>query len=195
MLFRSNQNRIVISQGFIGKDERGRITTLGRGGSDYSAALFGYGLEASEIQIWTDVSGVLTSDPRKVSQAKSIKEMSANEIRELSFFGAKVLHPDTIKPAVEAGIPIRVLNTFKPEDEGTIIADTTIEASEFHSISVKANCKALRINLHTSSESLDQLVDILSVLNKNKLKVLLSSSSESTFTVFLDTRSEERRVG
>ncbi|HOK14615.1 MAG TPA: aspartate kinase, partial [Candidatus Kapabacteria bacterium] len=102
----------IIAQGFIGSDLEGRTTTLGRGGSDFSASIYGLALGASEIQIWTDVSGVKSADPRIVEQAITIDEMTIDDIRELSFYGAKVLHPDTIKPAIEAGIPIKVLNTF-----------------------------------------------------------------------------------
>jgi aspartate kinase len=113
--------QIIITQGFIGSDEQGNTTTLGRGGSDFSAALFGAALSAREIQIWTDVSGIASADPRKVPDARWIETMSFAEARELAYYGAKVLHPETILPAIEQGITVKVLNTFAPEDKGTAI--------------------------------------------------------------------------
>ena len=113
--------KIVISQGFTGSTEEGVTTTLGRGGSDYSAAILGAYLNAAEIEIWTDVDGVMTADPRVVPEAHTISELSYEEAAELSYFGAKVLHSKTVRPAVEKNIPIRILNTFNPESLGTLI--------------------------------------------------------------------------
>jgi aspartate kinase len=113
---------VVVTQGYIGATEDGLTTTLGRGGSDYSAALFGAALGAEEVQIWTDVEGVLTSDPRIVPDALPIPELSFAEAAELAAFGAKVLHPATIQPAVEARIPVTVRHTQKPEGRFTTIS-------------------------------------------------------------------------
>ena len=113
--------KIPVTQGFIGSTEDGRTTTLGRGGSDYSAAILGALLNAEEVEIWTDVDGVMTADPRIVSEAHTISELSYAEAAELAYFGAKVLHPKTITPAVEKGIPLRILNTFSPKKSGTLI--------------------------------------------------------------------------
>ncbi len=110
---------VPVITGYIGRDAAGNVTTLGRGGSDFSAAIFGAALDASEIQIWTDVDGVMTADPRKVKSARQLEVMSFAEAAELAFFGAKVLHPATMVPAVKKSIPIRVLNTFRPEAPGT----------------------------------------------------------------------------
>jgi len=107
--------------GFIGATVEGTTTTLGRGGSDYSAALLGSCLESPEIWIWTDVDGVQTADPRVVSDARTLPEISYGEAAELSYFGAKVLHPKTILPAVEKSIPLRILNTFNPDHPGTLV--------------------------------------------------------------------------
>jgi aspartate kinase len=112
----------VVTQGYIGATEDGRTTTLGRGGSDYSAALFGAALGAEEVQIWTDVEGVLTCDPRIVPDALPISDLSFAEAAELAAFGAKVLHPATIQPAVEARIPVTVRHTQKPEGRFTTIS-------------------------------------------------------------------------
>ncbi|MBP1772388.1 MAG: aspartate kinase [Holophagaceae bacterium] len=114
--------RVVVTQGYIGATEDGLTTTLGRGGSDYSAALFGAALGAEEVQIWTDVEGVLTCDPRIVPDALPIPELSFAEAAELAAFGAKVLHPATIQPAVEARIPVTVRHTQKPEGRFTTIS-------------------------------------------------------------------------
>ena len=112
---------VVISQGFIGSNANGVTTTIGRGGSDYSAAIIGALLNAEDIQIWTDVDGILTSDPSVVKDAKKIKVMSFNEAAELAYFGARVLHPETILPAVKKNIPVWVLNSKNPNSSGTAI--------------------------------------------------------------------------
>ncbi len=121
---------IVITQGFIGATEEGMTTTIGRGGSDYSAAIFGAALEVEEIQIWTDVDGVLTADPSILPEARRIKVMTFNEAAELAYFGAKVLHPSTILPAIRKNIPVRVLNSKRPQGEGTRIINANAAASK-----------------------------------------------------------------
>lgn len=110
---------VAVTTGFIGATPEGVPTTLGRGGSDYSAALLGAALPASEVWIWTDVDGVMTADPRLVSAARTIPELSYREVAELAYYGAKVLHPKTIRPVIEAGIGLRVCNTFNPSNPGT----------------------------------------------------------------------------
>lgn len=113
--------KVPVVTGFIGATKGGIQTTLGRGGSDYSATILGRALEADEVWIWTDVNGVMTADPRVVPEAHPIAELSYAEISELSFFGAKVLHSQAIRPARRVGIPVRILNTFEPEHPGTLI--------------------------------------------------------------------------
>jgi aspartate kinase len=115
--------RIPVFQGFIGRTRSGITTTIGRGGSDYSAAIVGAALDAEDIQIWTDVDGIMTTDPRMVKEARRIKAISFDEAAELAYFGAKVLHPATIIPAVRKKIPVHVLNSYKPDQEGTLITD------------------------------------------------------------------------
>ncbi|MEI2688217.1 MAG: aspartate kinase [Anaerolineae bacterium] len=112
---------VPVITGFVGATAEGISTTLGRGGSDYSAAILGAALEADEVQIWSDVDGIMTADPRIVPDARTIPEMSYIEAAELAFYGAKVLHPKTILPAVERGIALRVLNTFAPDHPGTLV--------------------------------------------------------------------------
>ena len=110
---------IPITTGFIGATPEGAITTLGRGGSDYSAAIIGAVLPADEVWIWTDVDGIMTTDPRIVKEARTLPEVTYNEVAELAYYGAKVLHPKTIRPVVEAGIGLRICNTFNPSHPGT----------------------------------------------------------------------------
>jgi len=106
---------------FIGSTEAGELTTLGRGGSDYSATILGAALDAEEVIIWTDVDGVLTADPRLINEARTIPSISYREAAELAFFGAKVLHPKTLKPVVDSAIPVWIRNSFTPEKRGTKI--------------------------------------------------------------------------
>jgi aspartokinase/homoserine dehydrogenase 1 len=116
---------IAVITGFVGSDREGLPTTLGRNGSDYSASIFGALLDASEVHIWTDVDGVMSGDPRRVPEAKIIDEMSYSEAMELAYFGAKVIHPQTMAPAVGRGIPIWIRNTFNPTHPGTKISAST----------------------------------------------------------------------
>ena len=116
---------VPVITGFVGSTVDGVTTTLGRGGSDYSAAVLAAALGAAECRIYTDVSGVMSADPRIVPEARPLPAISYAEAAELSYFGAKVIHPRTVLPAVEAGIPVRILNTFAPDDPGTTITATT----------------------------------------------------------------------
>lgn len=117
-----HENKIIVVTGFISSTEKNESTTLGRGGSDYTASLFGAALQADAIEIWTDVDGLMTADPRKVKRAFSVEYASYEEAMELSHFGAKVIYPPTIQPALKSGIPILIKNTFKPEHPGTEIS-------------------------------------------------------------------------
>lgn len=116
-----NAGVVPVVTGFIGATEMGVTTTLGRGGSDYSAALLGQALAAKEVWIWTDVDGVMTADPRLVAGARTVPILTYREVAELAYYGARVLHPKTIRPCVESAIPLRIKNTFNPEHPGTVI--------------------------------------------------------------------------
>lgn len=118
------EDAIPIVSGFVGATSEGTLTTLGRGGSDYSATILGAALDAEEVIIWTDVDGVLTADPRLVPAARTLPEISYNEAAELAYFGAKVLHPKTLRPVAEANIPVWIRNSFAPEKPGTKITVT-----------------------------------------------------------------------
>ena len=118
------EGAVPVVTGFTGATPAGILTTLGRGGSDYSATILGAALNASEVIIWTDVDGVLTADPRLVPEARTLREISYNEAAELAYFGAKVLHPKTLRPVAEAGIPVWIRNSFEPQQYGTKITAT-----------------------------------------------------------------------
>ena len=155
-------NTVVVTQGFVGATSTGIPTTLGRGGSDYSAALLGRCLNAREIQIWTDVSGVYTCDPRIVSSAIPLPSISFQDVRTLALYGAKVLHPETVAPAVVAGIPVRVLNTFAPEAAGTIISDNDDPCRPITAVSMIRPCRCI----HTDFAGISALRSV-PVLHQN----------------------------
>jgi aspartate kinase len=182
-----DKNKIIITQGFIGSDGNGVTTTLGRGGSDYSAAVFGSVLGAEEIQIWTDVSGILTADPRLVQNAKTIPQMGFEAVRELSFFGAKVLHPDTIKPAIESRIPVRVLNTYKPNEPGTIIFNKAADDSpKLLSVHLKKNC--LQVSVALPHDKNPQLVmqEILKKSAESDVPIVSVSYFDANAQILID---------
>jgi aspartate kinase len=141
------EHDVVVTQGFVGSTLDGITTTIGRGGSDHTGALLGAALGAREIQIWTDVSGILTADPRLVPTARVVPEVTFSEARELAYFGAKVIHPDTILPAVARDIPVVIKNSMRPDDAGTrILPDGSQVAPGIHSITVKRGMTILRLS-------------------------------------------------
>jgi aspartate kinase len=140
------REKVVVMGGFIGSTEDGVTTTLGRGGSDYTAAIVGAGIGAKEIQIWTDVDGMLTADPRILAGGYRVETCSFAEAAELAYFGAKVLHPATVLPAIEKNIPVRILNSRRPEVEGTlIVAEAPASSAPIRSIACKTNITLVNI--------------------------------------------------
>ena len=124
------QGRVPVVTGFIGATPEGVVTTLGRGGSDYSAGILGAALPADDVWIWTDVDGVMSADPRVVPEARTISELTYREIAELAYYGAKVLHPKTVRPVIETGIGLRICNTFNPAHPGTrLVSERTADKS------------------------------------------------------------------
>lgn len=136
---------VLITQGFIGSTVDGVTTTIGRGGSDFSAAVMGVAIDASQIQIWTDVAGILTCDPRIAPKAFTIPSVTFEDATALAFFGAKVLHPETIWPAVQKGIPVKVLSSKEPDLEGTTILQSVEEPSELTGLAIKRGMTLVRI--------------------------------------------------
>ncbi|MBI5464301.1 MAG: aspartate kinase, partial [Ignavibacteriales bacterium] len=179
---------IVVTQGFIGATQKGTTTTLGRGGSDYSAAIIGSVLEAEEIQIWTDVDGVLTADPRIAPAAQKLKIISFREASELAYFGAKVLHPSTILPAVKKNIPVVVLNSKRPTSTGTlIVASPPKSRVAVKSIASKTGITVVNIQSTRMLMAYGFLQSIFAVFGKYKTAVDLVSTSEVAVSLTIDT--------
>lgn len=187
--FRNND--VVITQGFISATADGVGTTLGRGGSDYTAALIGMAANASEIQIWTDVDGVHTTDPRKVNKTRSISVMSFSEAAELSFFGAKVLHPATIQPAVEKNIPVKVLNSMRPDRPGTLILrDDEVHENGVKAVSFKENITVINVFSMKMLNAFGFLTRLFEVFGKFGISVDLISTSEVNVSLTVDSESD-----
>jgi len=175
------EQRIVpVVTGFIGATTEGVLTTLGRGGSDYSATILGAALRADSIVIWTDVDGLLTADPRLVAGASTVAEISYREAAELAYFGAKVLHPKTLSPVVECGIPVRVRNTFAPDREGTKITPTgPSNGGGVKALAAVADAALIRIGGPGLADASDVLGRVFSTTSATRVNVLLISQSSS----------------
>jgi len=187
---------VPVMGGFIAASRGGETTTLGRGGSDYSAALVAAALEASELQIWTDVTGVMTCDPRICGEARTIPVLSYEEAAELAYFGAKVLHPKTIKPAVDHGIPVRVCNTFEPSEIGTMVLAESGEApNTIKSIAHKKNITILRITSARMLGAYGFMSAVFQAFDRHRTVIDVISTSEVSVALTLDsTNSLEQLV-
>ncbi len=178
---------IPVLGGFIAASKSGETTVLGRGGSDYSAALIGAALRAREIQIWTDVTGVLTCDPRVCSDARTIKTLSYEQAAELAYFGAKVLHPKTIQPAVDFSIPVRVRNSHKPQEKGTMIlpqGETTKRTVK--SIAHKTGITILRISSARMLGAYGFMSALFQIFERYRTVIDVISTSEVSVSLTLD---------
>ncbi|WP_449257719.1 lysine-sensitive aspartokinase 3 [Chlorobium limicola] len=186
---------IVVTQGYIGATEAGRTTTLGRGGSDLTAALLGAWLGDNAIQIWTDVDGVMTCDPRIVPEARSIRVMTFSEAAELAYLGAKVLHPDTIAPAVEKNIPVWVLNTWHPDAKGTLITDDPERLAGMSygglvkSIAVKKGQCIINIRSNRMLGRYGFMTELFGAFSRHGVSIEMISSSEVSVSVTVDDKS------
>jgi aspartate kinase len=178
---------IPVLGGFIGRAPDGSTTTLGRGGSDYSAALVGAGIGTSEIQIWTDVDGMLTADPRIVNDAEVVPHLSFAEAAELAYFGAKVLHPSTIFPAVSRNIPVRILNSHRPEAKGTLItADPPRAHRSFAALACKRGITILDITSTRMLMAHGFLRKVFEVFETCETAVDVVTTSEVSVSVTID---------
>jgi aspartate kinase len=184
----ANEGKTVVMGGFIGSTEKGVTTTLGRGGSDFTAALVGGGVHAEAIEIWTDVNGIMTADPRACPDALRVKTISFEEAAELAYFGAKVLHPATILPAVQKNIPVLVLNSRNPENEGTrIISLAPHCSSPFKSIAVKKRLTIIDVVASRMLMSHGYMRAIFEVFDKHKCPVDMVSTSEVSVSLTVDS--------
>jgi aspartate kinase len=161
-------------------------TTLGRGGSDYSAAIFGACLDASEIQVWTDVDGMLTADPRVVAQPRVVPQLSFAEASELAYFGAKVLHPSTILPAVSKNIPVRILNARRPENAGTLIAADNHSDAGLAAIACKRRVTVIDITSSRMLMAHGFLRRLFEVFERHRTAVDVVTTSEVSVSVTVD---------
>ncbi|MFN1835903.1 lysine-sensitive aspartokinase 3 [Balneola sp. MJW-20] len=182
-----DKSKVTLTQGFIGSDKLGNTTTLGRGGSDFSASLFAEAVDADTLEIWTDVAGVYTTDPRVVPDAHPISEITFSEAAELSVFGGKVLHPATLKPAIRSNIDVHVLSSAEPDKQGTWILTETKEKPSIRAMSLRKEQTLLTLN---SLEMLGQsgfLAHIFKVLADHGISVDLVTTSEVSVALTLDT--------
>jgi aspartate kinase len=180
---------IAVMGGFIGSTQNGHTTTLGRGGSDYTAAIVGAALGAEEIQIWTDVDGMLTADPRIVPGGHRVKSISFAEAAEMAYFGAKVLHPATVMPAVEQNIPVLILNSRRPETPGTRITSVPLSCNNpVKSISCKRNITVVNIQSTRMLMAHGFLRRIFEIFDRYKTSVDMVSTSEVSVSLTVDNR-------
>lgn len=178
---------LVITQGFIGSEEKGRTTTLGRGGSDYTAALLGEALHASRVDIWTDVPGIYTTDPRVVSTAQRIDRIAFEEAAEMATFGAKVLHPATLLPAVRSDIPVFVGSSKDPAAGGTLVCNKTENPPLFRALALRRKQTLLTLHSLSMLHSRGFLAEVFSILARHSISVDLITTSEVNVALTLDT--------
>ncbi|MBW0278711.1 lysine-sensitive aspartokinase 3 [Shewanella xiamenensis] len=178
--------QVIVTQGFIGSDEAGQTTTLGRGGSDYSAALLAEALKGSAVEIWTDVAGIYTTDPRLAPNAHPIAEISFNEAAEMATFGAKVLHPATILPAVRQQIQVFVGSSKEPEKGGTWIRHQVEDAPVFRAVALRRDQTLLNLHSLQMLHAQGFLAETFATLARHKISVDLITTSEVNVSLTLD---------
>jgi aspartate kinase len=185
-----NAGKVPVIQGFVGSTRKGITSTIGRGGSDYTAAIVGAALEAYDIQIWTDVDGIMTADPRVVPEARRVRVISFDEAAELAYFGARVLHPATILPAVRRKIPVHVLNSFKPDLEGTLITAEALPcANPVKSIACKKGITIVNIASTRMLMAHGFLRVIFEIFDRFRVPVDVVSTSEVSVSLTVDDTS------
>ncbi len=175
-----------ISQGFICQNANGEIDNLQRGGSDYTASLIGAAIEADEIQIWTDIDGFHNNDPRFVENTKKIDRLSFNEAAELAYFGAKILHPQTVLPARVANIPVRLKNTMNPTDSGTLISSES-DGHGIKAVAAKDEITAIKIRSARMLNAYGFLKNVFAVFEKYQTPIDMISTSEVAVSITIDS--------
>jgi aspartate kinase len=174
-----------ITQGFICRNPSGEIDNLQRGGSDYTASLIGAAVEASEIQIWTDIDGFHNNDPRFVDNTKKIDQLSFNEAAELAYFGAKILHPQTVWPAKVKNIPVRLKNTMNPSDSGTLITEDS-DGAGIKAVAAKDGITAIKIRSGRMLMAYGFLKNVFGIFEKYKTPIDMISTSEVAVSLTID---------
>lgn len=181
-----NQTKsIFVTQGFICRNAFGEVSNLQRGGSDYSASLLAAAINADELQIWTDIDGMHNNDPRYVDSTYPIRQLSYDEAAELAYFGAKILHPASIKPARRCGIPVRLLNTLEPKAEGTIIGISS-ERAEVKAVAAKSGITAIKIRSSEMLQAQGFLRRIFEVFELYHTAIDMVTTSEVAVSVTID---------
>lgn len=180
------RQHVVVTQGFIGADEQGNTTTLGRGGSDYSAALIAEAVQASGLEIWTDVPGIYTTDPRIAPKAAPIAEISFSEASEMANFGAKILHPSTLLPALRHDIPVFVGSSKEPEKGGTWIRKRVESSPLFRALTLRCNQTMVTLRSASMFHAYGFLSKVFEILAKHKISVDLITTSEISVSLTLD---------
>lgn len=181
------QPSLMVTQGFIGSDSLGRTTTLGRGGSDYTAALLGEALHAQRIDIWTDVPGIYSTDPRVVPKAKRIDKITFEEAAEMATFGAKVLHPATLLPAVRNNIPVFVGSSKAPAAGGTLVCNQSDDPPLFRALALRRQQTLLTLHSLNMLHARGFLAEVFSILARHHISVDLITTSEVNIALTLDT--------
>ncbi|PKG82212.1 lysine-sensitive aspartokinase 3 [Colwellia sp. 75C3] len=182
-------DKVIVTQGFIGQDSHGHTTTLGRGGSDYSAALLAEALNGTNLSIWTDVVGIFTTDPRITDQARAIKEISFGEAAEMATFGAKILHPATLIPAMRRNIPVFVGSSKEPEKGGTQIKKEVESNPTYRSIALRREQTLVTVKSPAMLHASGFLAKVFGVLAKHELSVDLITTSEISVALTFDNPS------
>ncbi len=185
---------LPVVTGFIAADDNARITTMGRGGSDYTASLIGRFLDVDEVQIWTDVDGILTTDPKVLSSARPIPKMSYVEAMDLAYYGAKVIHPKMIEPAMEADIPVRIKNTFNPGGEGTLIVREQEQSdSVVKAVTIARDVDILNLKGVGMAETPNIAGRLFTLLGENNINITMISGSSSSNLSFVISRRDVKR--
>ena len=185
LLNKAPQNNIFITQGYICRNAFGEIDNLRRGGSDYTASLIGAGIRSEEVQIWTDIDGMHNNDPRIVKGTKPIAQLSFDEAAELAYFGAKILHPQSVFPAQKYKIPVRLLNTMDPQAKGTLIANES-EKDKIKSIAAKDGITAIKINSTRMLLAYGFLRRVFEVFERYKTSIDMITTSEVAVSLTVD---------
>ncbi len=189
------QNGVPVVTGFIGGTKDGKPTTLGRGGSDYTASIIGKVIGSREIWIWTDVDGVMTADPKIIPGASKVPRLSYDEMTELSYYGAKVLYPKSVLPAREAGIPIRIKNTFNPQDSGTLITEDPVVDPTVKAITSIRDLSLITVQGHGMLGIPGMAAKVFSIVAEIGVSILLISQSSSEQNIcFTVKRKHNERV-